>query len=226
MTDKICDLPPDDRPRERLIAHGAETLSDSELIAILIGSGMRGKNALQIARELVQNRWARLRDRDINALARMPGLGPAKAARIHVALEIGRRIASNRPQEPPPLCLSVLGPQLVNLIGQQSQERLGAVFLDSRHRVLKQRNDIYVGTIDNALVSTRDIIRFALEDNATALILYHNHPSGTASPSQEDREFTAKLRTSLGYIDIDLVDHLIVGPFGYCSMKDCGYFND
>lgn len=226
MTDLIRDLPPDDRPRERLIAHGAQTLSDSELLAVLIGSGIRGKNALQVARELVQNKWAWLRERDILKLAAMPGMGPAKAARIHCALEIGRRMASDRPQEPPPFCLSVLGPQLVKMFGQHTQERLGAVFLDSRHRVVKQRNDIYIGTIDTALVSTRDIIRFTLEDNAVGLIVYHNHPSGTASPSDEDREFTTKLRTALAYCDIKLIDHIIIGPFGYCSMKDCGYFND
>lgn len=226
MTDLIRDLPPDDRPRERLLAHGAATLSDSELVAILIGSGIPGRNALQIARELVQNKWAKLRDRDVQKMLKIPGMGPAKVARLHVAMELAHRIATNRPEEPPPLCMNVLGPQLVATFGQSTQERLGAVFLDSRHRVLKQRNDIYIGTIDNALVSTRDIIRCTLEDNAVGLIVYHNHPSGTASPSREDEEFTVKLRGALAYCDIRLVDHIIIGPFSYCSMKEYGYFDD
>lgn len=223
MTDVIRDLPIDDRPRERMMAHGAETLSDAELFAIILGCGTQGKNAIQLAREILHEGITKLRDRDIATLADVPGMGMAKATRVHAALEIAHRIASGRPEEPPPLHIESLGQKLVGTLGRQTQERLGAVFLDARHRVVKQRNDIYVGTINNALVSTRDIIRYALNDGATGLVVYHNHPSGTATPSTEDRTFTTKLRDSLALVDVDLVDHLIIGAFGFASMRNCGF---
>lgn len=221
MTDVIADLPADERPRERLLTHGPETLSDAELVAILLGSGVRGRNAIQLARELLDEGMAALRNRDVQYLEKIPGVGPAKAARIAAAFEMSRRSISGQPEEPPAFDRDVLGRALVGRYGHQTQERLGAVFLDSRQRILRQR-EIYVGTINSALVSTRDIISLALLHNATGLVVFHNHPSGNPTPSAEDLTFTRKLEQSLTLVDIDLVDHVIVGSHRYYSMRERG----
>jgi DNA repair protein RadC len=221
VTDVIADLPADDRPRERLLTHGAETLSDAELVAILLGSGLRGKNAIQLARELLSDGMAALRRRDPRELEHVPGVGPAKVARISAAFELARRLSSGQPDDPPTYEAEVVGRKLVLDYAHHRQERLGAVFLDSRQRILKQR-EIYVGTINSALVSTRDIISFALQQNATGVVVFHNHPSGNPAPSAEDLSFTKKLEQSLVLVDVELVDHLIIGSHRYYSMREKG----
>ena len=217
MTDIIRELPQDERPRERLLAHGPETLSDAELLAILLGSGVRGKNAIQLARELLCHGMPR----DLHQLAAVPGIGPAKAARIVAAIEFSRRIAKGQTKGPPDYDRTALGRDLVTRCARFRQERLGAALLDARHRILKDR-EIFVGTLNNTLVSTRDILRFALMEEAHALVLYHNHPSGDPTPSKEDKSFTIRLRDSLRLADMHLVDHLVIGAHGYVSMMEGG----
>lgn len=221
MTDIIRDLPEDERPRERLLMHGPETLSDAELLAILLGSGVRGKNAIQLARELLCQGMPALRGRDLHQLAAIPGVGPAKAARIAAAIEFSRRIANSQMKGPPDYDMNVLGRDLVTRCARYRQERLGAALLDARHRIVKER-EIFVGTLSNALVSTRDILRLALMEEAQALVIYHNHPSGDPTPSTEDKSFTKRLRDSLAYADMHLIDHLVIGAHGYYSMKESG----
>ena len=221
MTDVIADLPVDDRPRERMLKHGADTLSNAELLAVLLGSGVPGKNAIQLARVLLSDGLDALRRGETNELLRIPGVGPAKTARILAAFEMSRRIASGEPEEPPTFDAHILGAKLVTTYGCLTQERLGAAFLDSRHRIIQQR-DIFVGTINNALVSTREIVRHALLDHATAVVLYHNHPSGNPIPSGEDLSFTTKLQDSIGLVDLELVDHIIIGAHRFYSMAEKG----
>jgi DNA repair protein RadC len=222
MTDLICDLPADERPRERLLMHGAETLSSTELIAVLIGSGTRGKNALQLARELLGTTGvAALSTREVQQVAKTRGMGAAKAARIFAAFELSRRLTSKEIPELPLYELHEVGAKLVQTSSRHRQERLGALFLDSRRGILKQR-EIFRGTLNKALVSTREIIRYALEDDAAAIVLYHNHPSGNCTPSLEDRSFTTKMKESLALLDIELVDHLIVGSNAFYSMHTKG----
>jgi DNA repair protein RadC len=221
MTDVIKDLPRDDRPRERLLTHGPETLSDAELVAILLGSGVPGKNAIQLARELLREGMSGLRSSDPKHLDKLPGVGPAKIARISAAFEISRRMLNGVPDEPPAYESATLGRTLVGSFARVRQERLGATFLDARHRVLEQR-EIYIGTINTALVSTREIITDALMNDATAVVIWHNHPSGSPAPSDDDIAFTKKLKYSLSMCDIELVDHLIIGAHGYYSMLERG----
>jgi DNA repair protein RadC len=220
MTDLIADLPRDDRPRERLVEHGAATLSDAELLAVLLGSGTRGKNAIQLARELLRDGVADLARRDVRNLARTHGVGVAKAARIAAAFDLSRRLAVDRAQ-PQPFDPETAGAMLVRSHAQRLQEHLGAFFLDSRHRILRQR-DIFIGTVNSALVSTRDIIRFALDENAVGVVLFHNHPSGNPTPSAEDLVFTRKVKESLKLVDLDLVDHIVIGASSFCSMRQKG----
>lgn len=222
MTDVIRELPADDRPRERMIRHGPQTLSNSELVAILLGSGVKGKNAIQLARDLLHEGLEGLFKADPAVLAKIPGMGAAKATRVCAAMEISRRRTAREPEEPPDYEPFILGRKLISAFEGHTQERLGAAFLDARHRILKER-EVFVGTIDHALVSTRDIIRYAMKDNAIAVVLYHNHPTGNPIPSEADETFTRKLRDSLALCDLELVDHLIIGTNRYYSMKEKGY---
>jgi DNA repair protein RadC len=222
MHDVISDLPADDRPRERLLAHGPETLSNAELVALLLGSGVPGMNAIQLARELLRDGMTRLRSRDAKFLLAIPGIGPAKIARLSAAFELSRRLLDGEPEEPPAYEASILGRTLMSTYAHQQQERLGAVFLDSRNRILQQR-EIYVGTLNKAFVSTRDIITGALTHNATGIVAYHNHPSGNPTPSEDDFAFTKKLGQSLALVDIELVDHLIIGAHRFYSMQEKGW---
>ena len=221
MTDLIRDLPRDDRPRERMIEHGPASLSDAELLAVLLGSGTRGKNAIQLARELLRDGIAPLVQQELVAIARVSGVGTAKAARIAAAFEIARRAAATASDELPRFDPADFGAMLVRNIAHQRQERLGAAFLDSRQRIRRQR-EIFVGTVNSAMVSTRDIVRNAIEENAVAVVLYHNHPSGNARPSAEDVAFTRKAREALKLVDVELIDHIVVGSHSFHSMREQG----
>jgi DNA repair protein RadC len=223
MTDVIRDMPRDDRPRERLLMHGPQLLSDSELLAILLGSGLPGRNAIQLARDLLVNGMSDIRRRTPTDLAKLPGMGPAKAARIVASMELSRRFLEGEPDDPPQFEADGYARKLVGTFSHHAQERLSAAFLDSRHRVISDRQ-IFIGSIGNALVSTRDVIRFAMLDNAAAVALYHNHPSGNPTPSEDDVRFTKKMKESLGLCDLELVDHLIIGSHRYCSLKNGNFF--
>jgi DNA repair protein RadC len=218
MHELIADMPIDERPRERMLMHGAETLSDAELLAVLLGSGLRGKNAIQVARELLSEGFASLARCDAEQLAKQSGVGAAKASRIVAAFEIARRLASCRSDEPPDFDADLFGRSLIIRSARHTQEHLGALLLDSRSRIVRDRA-LYVGTVDRAIVSTRDVARLALGANAVGVVLYHNHPSGDPAPSDEDIKYSRKTRDALHHIDITLVDHLIAGAHSYVSMK-------
>jgi len=224
MTDLICDLPMDERPRERLLRHGAGTMSNTELIAILLGSGVRGKNALQLARMLLGEGLPKLARRDAQYFQAVCGIGPAKAARLAAAFEFALRvIRMNLTPEPEPTDYddTILGTDLITKLASHTQERLGAVFLDSRRRILGQE-EIFVGTIDQACVSPREILKRTLDQRATALVLYHNHPSGDPTPSHEDIQFTRAMKDVLKGIRTELLDHLVIGAHRYISMRALG----
>jgi DNA repair protein RadC len=223
MHDYVYDLPFGERPRERLRLHGAQTLSDAELIAILVGSGMHGKNALMLARELLANGRTALARMELKKLERVRGLGPVKAMRITAAFEIARRFGMYEEGEKtkPDYDMEGLSRALVRRFAQVRQERMGSVFLDMRDRVIKQK-DIFIGTINHSAVSTREIIRLALEEDAVGVVLYHNHPSGDPSPSMEDMQFTTKIKDSLALCDLKLVDHVIIGEKRCFSMGATG----
>jgi len=219
MTDLIADLPHDERPRERLLRHGAQTLSDAELLALLLGSGTRGRSAVHVARELLVDGIGQLGRRDFSELSRIRGVGAAKATRIAAAFEIARRM--HMPEAHVAYTALTLGESLVRT-HQYHQEHLGAALLDTHDRILKQQT-IFVGTINSALVSTREIVRYAVLNNAAGVVLYHNHPSGNATPSAHDSLFTKKMREALRLVDIELVDHLVIGADRFSSMKEKGW---
>jgi DNA repair protein RadC len=161
----------------------------------------------------------------MSQLVRTRGVGPAKAARLLAAFELAHRMAEHDEDVPelPIFDAEGLGRTLMRTFAPNTQERVGGVFLDNRQHVLHQ-GTIFAGTFDHALVSTREIIQMALAENATRVVLYHNHPSGDPTPSEKDIEFTKKLRASLELCDLALVDHIVVSRTKYVSMRNNGCF--
>jgi DNA repair protein RadC len=220
MHEVICDLPVDERPRERLMRHGAATLSDAELIAILLGSGVRGRNAIELARDLVAGDFHALATREAAELAKLNGVGDAKAARVIAAFEVARRFANPKHEpEAPVVDREAFGHQLVTRCAKYRQERLGAAFLDSRGRLIRER-EIFVGSITNCVVSKREVISMAIEERAVKVIVFHNHPSGDSRPSSEDVQFTKHLVSAFDAIEVELIDHLVIGRNGFSSAHE------
>lgn len=223
MTDVIRELPLDERPRERLLKHGPSLLSNAELVAILLGSGTRGRNAVQLARKLLGGGLRSLSGAAPAELTRNSGVGVAKAARLAAAFELAERARNDKVAEAPPprFDLQDFGTDLVRRMHKYRQERLGVALLDAQHRLIDER-DVFIGTINHALVSTRDVVAYALEKTAVAVVLYHNHPSGEASPSGDDIAFTRRVKEALAMFDIDLIDHLVVGEHKFALICASG----
>jgi len=209
----IHEWPADDRPREKLLAAGAHTLSDAELLAVLLGSGTRGNSAVQIGRNLIKKFGSlrRLLCAEREDCLRQPGVGMARYCVLQAALELTRRHYGDG-VDPGPLLdqpartLEFLRAKLRDL----RHEVFGCLHLDNRHRMLAF-DEVARGTIDGAHVHLRDVIRQALFHNSAAVILAHNHPSGATEPSHADEIVTQRLREALILLDIRVLDHIIVG---------------
>jgi DNA repair protein RadC len=212
----IRDWPSSERPRERLLAQGAAVLSDAELLALFLGSGLRGRDAITTARELLQSHGPlrALLERSPLELARLPGLGPARACLLAAALELGHRrlgadlergIAMDDPM--------AAGRYFAQRLRGLTREVFAVLFLDTRHRALAFE-EMFRGTLDGAEVHPREVVRRALAHNAAALIVGHNHPSGNPEPSAADRALTARLKQALSLVDLRLLDHFVIadGP--------------
>ncbi len=222
MSLTIAELPPDERPRERLFRHGPQTLSDAELVALLLGSGTAGASAIDLARELLGDGLARMSRRDWSLAKRERGVGDAKAARLAAAFELGRRLAAHSDGDRDPVRDPLgLARGLVSRYGHYAQERLGAVFLDAKSRPIRER-EIYVGTVNSTTVSTRDILRLALAEGAVSVVIFHNHPSGDPAPSSEDILFTRQMVDAGNLLGVEVVDHLIIGMNKFVSLKQRG----
>ena len=221
----IRDWPRTERPREKLLARGAGSLSDAELLAIFLGSGLPGRDAVQTARELLQANGSlrALLDLPPDALARLRGLGPARACQLNAALELGRRHLAAALERG--VLLSdpdSAGRYFTQRLRHRTQEVFAALFLDTRHRALAFE-ELFSGSIDSAEVHPRELVRRALAHNAAALIIGHNHPSGDPEPSTADRALTARLRQALGLVDVRLLDHVVVGEGPPVSLAARGW---
>ena len=218
----IADMPVDERPRERMARGGARALSDAELVALVIEPGRRGKSSLDIARELLGDGLLALARRDWLPGRAVGSLGASRVARLGAALELGRRVAALSPTSTEPVRKADhLAPRLIARYAHHVQEVLGAVFLDSRNRILRER-EIFVGSLSSATVSPRDVFRMALAEHAASLIVFHNHPSGDPSPSPQDLVFTRQLVESGRTLGVDVLDHIIVAASGFVSLEQRG----
>lgn len=212
-------------PRERLLAAGPEPLSDAELLAVLFGTGIRGRDAVALSRALLAESGGlhALLGSGVRELGRAEGLGPARVARLKAALELGRRVIEGpqdrrRPLKSPSEAANCFRARLADL----SYEAFSCLFLDTRHRVICFET-LFRGTVDGATVYPREVLKRALHLNAAALILGHNHPSGDCEPSEADRSITQKLAKALALVDIRLLDHLVVSRSGHVSLAERGW---
>ena len=219
----IRDWPEGERPREKLLARGSAVLSDAELLAVLLGSGCRGKDAIALGRELLANAGS------LDALLSRPeqqiratGLGPAKRARIAAALELARRsLAEELKQRHSLVNPRDSGDYLRARLRHLPYEVFCCLFLDNRHRVLAFE-ELFRGTVDGASVHPREVVKLALAKNAAAILLAHPHPSGVAEPSQADELITQRLKEALSLIDVRVLDHLIIAGGDVISMAEQG----
>lgn len=225
---RVTDMPSGERPRERLLTHGAKNLATAELIAILLGTG-QGPGKLSavglgqyILRTLSQNQrdaMSVLRHVSARELMDIPGVGPAKATSILAAIELGKRVLQARPPEKtivddPSVAAAALSHELM----WQSQERFAVLFLDIKHRILGMKV-ITIGTATETLAHPRDIFREVIRQGATRMIVAHNHPSGNLEPSQADLTLTHQLLEAAHILGIPLLDHLILGNGEFCSLR-------
>lgn len=221
----ITDWPDQERPREKLLLQGATSLSDAELLAIFLRTGRPGLTAVDLARQLLQRAGGlrQLLDASPAQMAALPGMGTARRAQLLAALEVGRRYLAHSWTRGEPLTQPDKAAQwlMAELRGYR-HEVFACVFLDNKHRVLAF-DKLFMGTIDGAAVYPREVVRRALEHNAAALILTHNHPSGVAEPSEADRHITRRLVEALTLVDVRVLDHLVIGDGQWVSLAQRGW---
>jgi len=216
------ELAPADRPREKLLRHGAAALGDNELVALVLGSGSRRGGALAVATKLLATRGGihRLARSTCDDLACVAGIGRAKAAQVLAAIELGRGTLLVRPKAR--VRLTKAGDAaafLMPTFGSRPVEQFGIVLLDTKHRVLRT-TVLASGTLNTSVVEPRDVYREAALGGAACIVAFHNHPSGDPTPSPDDVELTRRLAAAGTLMGIDLVDHIILGDVAYCSFKE------
>jgi DNA repair protein RadC len=209
----ISDWPEGERPRERLLEHGANALSDSELLAIFLRTGVKGKSAVDLARELITD-FGGLRQilsADLETFCQAKGLGVAKFTQLQACLEMSRRYLREALEREGPLTNPEDAKQfLLMRMRDYKKEVFACLFLDTKNHVIKYE-ELFAGTLNSAEVHPREVVKQALKHNANAVILAHNHPSGVSKPSSADIEITHTLRDALLLVDIKVLDHFIIG---------------
>ena len=220
----IRDWPAEERPREKLLVRGAEALSDAELLAIFLRTGCSGKSAVDLARELL-TQFSGLRSllqARKDEFCRARGLGLAKFTQLQAVLEMSRRHLAEELRLRPCMDNSrAVRNFLVAQLAHREAEVFALLLLDSQHQLIAFR-ELFQGTIDGAAVYPREVVKIALQNNAAAVILAHNHPSGIAEPSEADKVITRQLKNALALLDIRTLDHMIVGDNQVVSLAERG----
>ncbi|MCI0627469.1 MAG: DNA repair protein RadC [Acidobacteria bacterium] len=222
---RISDLAAHDRPRERLAEVGARGLRDAELLAILLRTGRAGENVVRLAERVLAEvgGLTGLHRASFTDLCSVRGIGPAKAAQLVAALELGRRIAIGMPDERTIISSPADAAGLLTYtMSALEQEYLFVLLLDTRNRIIGQPVEVYHGSLNTSLIRTGEIFREAIKVNAAGVIVAHNHPSGDPSPSPEDVAVTRALVEAGKLLDIDVLDHLVIGQGRFVSLKDRG----
>lgn len=221
----LRDVHVDDRPRERLMKQGAQSLSNQELIAILLRTGTKKESVLSIANRVLNyfEKIHELKHATIEEITSIKGIGEAKAIQLLAAVELGRRLAQiqvdtrftiRSPQD----AANYLMPEMSSL----NQEHFVALFLNTKNQVIHKQT-IFIGSLNSSIVHPREIFREAVKRSAASIICAHNHPSGVATPSPEDIEVTKRLQEAGYIIGIELIDHIIIGDHQFISLKEKGY---
>jgi DNA repair protein RadC len=221
---RITDLAETDRPRERLAQMGAQVLSNPELLAILLRTGIPGENAVQVGQRLLKklNGLRGIHQASIEDLCAQPGVGPAKAAQIKAAIELGRRLASEGPESHPAIHSPADAAALVMYeMSALEQEELWVILLDTRNRLIKIEK-LYRGSLNSSMVRVGEVFKTAIRNNAASVLVLHNHPSGDPAPSPEDVSLTRAVVSAGKLLDIEVLDHLVVGGGKHVSLKERG----
>lgn len=216
-------LPDSERPRERLLAHGPKVLSNIELLAIVLRTGTARENVLRLAERILAHYGGihGLASASPSELEQFNGLGLAKITQIAAALELGRRAATTNPEERPQVQKAADAAALVADMCDLQQEHVRVILLDSQRRVVTI-STVYIGTLNASVLRAAEIYREAVTRNCPALILAHNHPSGNPAPSPEDMQITQSLLAAGKLLDIQLLDHIIIGQHKWTSLKEMG----
>jgi DNA repair protein RadC len=221
---RITDMPIDERPRERLARLGAQALTTSELFAILLRVGVTGENAVQVGQRLLKefNGITGLHRAQFDELCNQRGIGVAKAAQIKAAIELGGRLILESPDERPMVNSPADAAALVAYeMSALEQENLRVILLDTRNRVLGIV-EIYKGSVNSSQIHVGEIFKAAIRRNAPALIVVHNHPSGDPTPSPDDVVVTRAIIAAGKLVDVDVLDHMIIGQGRWVSLKERG----
>lgn len=222
----IKELPPEERPRERLVRYGASVLSNAELLAILLRTGTRKESAISLAhRLLIQEQGLRfLADSDVKQLSAISGIGQAKAAQIKAALELGKRMAAAEyGADKPVKCPQDVADLLMEEMRYLKKEHMKLVLLNVKCNLISVE-DISIGSLNASIVHPREVFNPAIRKSSASIIMVHNHPSGDPTPSSEDIGITSRIRDAGKLLGIELVDHIIIGDGKYTSLKEKGLF--
>lgn len=221
----LRDLPHEERPRERMMHYGAESLSQAELLAILLRTGTRRESAIHIAQQLLglAGGLRGLADLSIDELMNIKGIGLAKAVQLKAGIELGRRMANSRLTEP----VTIRSPQdaaeiLTEQLRYLQKEHFVCLFLNTKNHVIAQET-LSMGSLNASIVHPREVFRAAMKCSSAAIICAHNHPSGDPAPSPEDIALTSRLLQAGEIVGIDVLDHLIIGDSRFVSLKEKGY---
>jgi DNA repair protein RadC len=225
---KIREMPQDERPREKLLSRGAAALTDSELIGIMLRTGLPGANAVEVARHLLEQygSLSGLSRCSVKEMALIPGIGPAKAIQLVAAFGLGQRLANERLSrqklDSPELVHDLVAAEMRTL----HKESLRVILLDTRYHLLRME-EVSLGSVNESIAHPRDVFRPAVISSAYAVIVVHNHPSGDPSPSQSDHSLTRRLAEAAELLQIKLLDHIIIGApaegrLPYFSFKEAG----
>lgn len=221
----LRDLPHEERPRERMMHYGAESLSQTELLAILLRTGAQSESAIHIAQRLLNTSGGLrgLADLSIEELTTIKGIGPAKAVQLKAGIELGRRMANSRLTE----AVVIRSPQdaaeiLTEQLRYLQKEHFICLFLNTKNHVIAQET-LSMGSLNASIVHPREVFRAAMKCSSAAIICAHNHPSGDPTPSPEDISLTTRLVQAGEIVGIDVLDHLVIGDGSYVSLKQKGY---
>lgn len=219
---KIKDMPRVKKPRERLIEKGPEALRDSELLAILLGSGYKGKNVLEVAKRIISEHPSRkLAELPFDKLKKLKGVGPAKACLIRAAFELSKRAFAVDEDLLPIISTPKDVADEVTNIRKNKKENFVVLYLNARNQVI-HKETISIGTLNASVVHPREVFQLAVTKSAASIILAHNHPSGDTTPSDDDIELTKRIVKAGEIMGIEVFDHIIVSDRGHLSMKDKG----
>lgn len=220
----VKEMPEEERPRERLARLGPQALSTTELIAIILRTGVGGENVINMSARLLAEHGSLsgLARMDLNTLSAIHGLGIAKSAQLMAAFELGRRLQAEAPEQgyqirSPMDAANILMP----MIGHMEQEHFVVLYLDTRNRVT-DRETLYKGSLNTSLVRVAEVFRGAVRRNIANIIVSHNHPSGDPNPSPEDIALTRRLVKAGKLLEIDMLDHLVIGQHRYVSLRERG----